>query len=91
MLLSKEIPHIWLGGLYQTNRTEWKWVHNDDTINSKSDDSGFPPWAESVNQVDIFGEESLCLNLDRSDHNTPHFYGLDCESKQPFACLISKN
>ncbi|XP_031787375.2 C-type mannose receptor 2-like [Nasonia vitripennis] len=84
----KAISHIWLGGLYHSNRSEWKWIHNNEIIplNAEID---FPSWAHSIVEEDYDSEESLCLNLDRSDHTKPHFYGLECENKQPFACIIN--
>ncbi|KAF2899177.1 hypothetical protein ILUMI_06997 [Ignelater luminosus] len=41
------------------------------------------PWCE-----DEFEKDSTCLNLDRTDHDVPWIYGLQCKRKQPFVCEI---
>ncbi|XP_015587299.1 uncharacterized protein LOC107264003 isoform X2 [Cephus cinctus] len=84
----REISHIWMGGFFHTETNIWKWKHNENVIPIEKDSDGFPPWALVDLRSDYKRESSTCLNLDRSDHVKPHFYGLDCNSKQPFVCKI---
>lgn len=56
---------------------KWTWFNSLDTISSSL------PWCE-----DEFEEDSTCLNLDRTDHDVPWIYGLQCKLKQPFVCEI---
>lgn len=65
-------------------------MDNKEVIPFEKDKSGFPPWAEFESDIDFDNEVTICLNLDRSDHVKAHFYGLDCISRQPFICKISK-
>ena len=83
--------HLWLGGQFRSKTDEWHWIDNDEIIPKKKDKLNFPPWARIDNGLDQDPGSSSCLNLDRSDHVKPHFYGLDCASKQPFVCKISKS
>lgn len=72
------------------NTSEWRWIYNNKVIPLSKNKFGFPPWANSVIDTDARPDESACLNLDRIDHTQPHFYGLNCDSKQAFACTTSK-
>ncbi|XP_066602030.1 mucin-2-like [Prorops nasuta] len=85
----KEISHVWMGGHFQDRSNEWQWIHSGKRIETKKDSTGFPPWVTINEQLDYQASASKCLNLDRTDHTKPHFYGLDCSSKQPFVCQIN--
>ncbi|XP_058805621.1 uncharacterized protein LOC131672431 [Phymastichus coffea] len=85
----REISHIWLGGLYNLNFSEWRWIYNNEVIPANNNNMDFPPWANSIVDSDDFLENSVCLNLDRIDHTQPRFYGLNCDSKQAFACTTN--
>ena len=82
--------HLWIGGRYNSNLNQWRWIHNNEVIPSVNDSSGFPPWANIEGHFEFYNEALMCLNLDRSDHVKAHLYGLDCNHKQPFICKISK-
>lgn len=87
----REISHVWLGGIYSKKIDEWRWIHNNKKIIKQRDEFGYPPWAQIASEMESdTTDNSMCLNLDRSDHVKPHFYGLDCKSQQPFVCKISK-
>ncbi|KAM0731113.1 C-type mannose receptor 2 [Formica fusca] len=88
----KDISHIWIGGNL-IKKDEWQWTQSGRRIANRKDSFGFPPWTNmNDEQLDRYtGHASTCLNLDRSDHVRPHFYGLDCDSKQPFVCKITCN
>lgn len=81
---------MWLGGEFQLSADEWHWIGNNNNIPKVKNPEGFPPWAQIDTGLDRDPASSSCLNLDRTDHVKPHFYGLDCQSKQPFVCKISE-
>ncbi|XP_033220266.1 uncharacterized protein LOC117174919 isoform X2 [Belonocnema kinseyi] len=87
----KAISHVWIGGVYNANLSQWTWNHNNRRIPSEKDRLGFPPWTNTEGEFDFYNEASTCLNLDRSDHVKAHLYGLDCSNKQPFVCKITCN
>ncbi|XP_063978773.1 uncharacterized protein LOC135163340 [Diachasmimorpha longicaudata] len=85
----REIAHVWLGGQYNKKLDEWRWLGNNQKILKEKDEFGFPPWAHIDGEVDMDSDSTACLNLDRTDHVKPHFYGLECNSKQSFVCKIT--
>ncbi|KAH0548845.1 hypothetical protein KQX54_003197 [Cotesia glomerata] len=83
----RELSHVWLGGHYNPKTDEWFWSSSHKKIPKDKDESGFPPWTNIEGDDGIVSQpSSTCLNLDRADHVKAHFYGLDCDSKQPFVC-----
>ncbi|XP_043285584.1 uncharacterized protein [Venturia canescens] len=85
----REIHHVWLGGEFRSKEDEWYWIGDNSKIPKVKDPEGFPPWAQIDTGLDHDPASSSCLNLDRTDHVKPHFYGLDCLSKQSFVCKIT--
>lgn len=87
----RELSHVWLGGHYNPKTDEWFWTSSHKKIPKDKDESGFPPWTNIEGDDGIVSQpSSTCLNLDRADHVKAHFYGLDCDSKQPFVCKTSE-
>ncbi|XP_011296863.1 uncharacterized protein [Fopius arisanus] len=85
----REIAHVWLGGKYNMTLDEWRWIGTGGKILREKDNSGFPPWTHIDGEIETDLDSTICLNLDRTDHVKPHFYGLDCSSKQSFVCKIT--
>lgn len=79
--ITLELAHIWIGSKYDKG---WTWNNRYEELSvGKSDDTNYPPWAPVSQNY----KKTLCLNLDRSNHNQPHFYGIHCKSKQAFSCV----